>query len=296
MKIKLRDGPAILARVKKSSMLYCDLCGYRTKFPSYLKRHKLVHGCERQFACGLCGSKFKTSSAYYLHLREVHTSDKYVCQDCGASFTHKRVLDRHMLCHQQEKPIACTCCGYHCKRKQDLDQHMRNMHAGKPRQKRHEEIVAGIFCALQLKFTREFTVKVPTFAERKFARVDFHIEKPWGWLLWEVDETSHCGYRVSDECRRMDSIWGYFREHHPGMRLHVVRYNSHAYKQDGVIIRPTHEERAAAIEECLAHVPKSPFVITYLYYRSIGQRVAVTLDSGYTLQDHVRVPQNAIST
>ena len=140
-------------------------------------------------------------------------------------------------------------------------------------------------------FTREFTIRVCTFGARKSARIDFHISFPWGWLLFEVDEMAHSRhsrYSVSDECLRMAAIATYLRQTAPGLKLHIVRYNSHAYRQDGVVCKPTQEERVASIKESLAYVPETDFAITHLYYRSSGGRPAITLDPHYTLQQYVR--------
>ena len=195
-----------------------------------------------------------------------------------------------MLCHLDEKTIACGQCGYTCRRKQDLVRHVRAMHDSnhKAGRKRHDKFVASIFCTLQVTFTREFTVQVQTFAGRKSARIDFQISMPWGWLLFEVDEMAHCTYSITNECRRMAAVWNYLRQRSPRLRLHIVRYNSHAYRQDGVTVKPIQEERVESIKESLAYVPESDFVITYLYYRSAGDRPAITLDPEYTLQEHVR--------
>lgn len=274
-------------------MFCCYLCGYAAKFQSYLSRHMHVHSDARAYTCNNCGSKFKTQSAHLLHMRERHGGQgQYTCQICAAEFAQQRTLDRHMLCHGQEKPFACSQCGYTCRRKQDLVCHVAAMHdSSKARRKRHEELVAQLFCSLRVTFTREFTVRVCTFGSRKSARIDFQISFPWGWLLFEVDEYAHTRYSIQDECMRMAAIATYLRQSAPGLRLHIVRYNSHAFKKDGgVIVKPTQEERVASIKECLAYVPETDFVITYLYYRSNDGRPAITSDPEYTLQEYVRTP------
>ena len=275
---------------KKSQMICCQLCGYSTKFQSWFKRHLLTHDDVRTIICNECGSQFKTTSAYNLHVREKHgTNNTNVCQTCGLAFTQRRALERHLLCHSDDKPIACTHCGYRCKRKQDLDRHLRTMHsAGKARRKRHEEFLAGFFRTLQITFTREFTVKVDTFGGRRSARIDFFIPMSFGWLLFECDELQHSSYTVAHECQRMQAIWEHHRQRYPDERLHIVRYNSHAYKQDGTIVKPTQEERVASIKESLAYIPETKFVITYLYYRTTAGFPAVTLDPEYTLKEYVR--------
>ena len=67
-----------------------------------------------------------------------------------------------------------------------------------------------------------------------------------------------------------------------------MRFNPTAYKENGTVKKPTEDERAACIQECLAYVPESEFVITYLFYRHAEGQPAVTLDPDYTLQEYVR--------
>ena len=248
----------------------------------------LTHEEARRMVCIECGSLFKSTSALNLHVREKHNSSAHVCQTCGLEFTHRRALDRHMLCHSDVMHYGCTLCGYRCRRKQDLDRHTRAMHSGKVRRKRHEELLASFFNTLQITFTREFTVKEPTFGGRKFARIDFLIPMPWGWLLVECDEMQHCMYNISDECRRMTAIREYHRQRFNNDRLHILRYNSHNFKQDGIVKRPSADERTSSIRACLSYVPESDFVITYLFYRLVDSVPAVTLDPNFTLRDFVR--------
>jgi len=162
------------------------------------------------------------------------------------------------------------------------------MHSGKVRRKRHEEALASFFVTLGINFTREFVVKVATFSGRKSARVDFYIPMHWGSLLFEVDEMQHSSYNVLQECQRMDAIRKFHDQHYSDSSLHIVRYNSHAYKQDGEVKKPTQEERMAIIQDCLAYVPEGRFVITYVYYRAEHERVAISTHPEYTLQQYVR--------
>ena len=221
-------------------------------------------------------------------MREKHASCAHLCQTCGLEFTHKRALERHLLCHSDDKPIACTECGYTCKRKQDIARHMRAMHSGKVRRKRHEEFLASFFASLQVTFTREYTIKIATFDGRKSARIDFYIPMSWGFLLFECDEMQHSSYNVLHECQRMEAIRNFHDQRYSDSSLHLVRYNSHAYKQDGEVKKPTQQDRIATIHECLEYVPERRFVITYVYYRAEQGRVAIAAHPEYTLQQYVR--------
>ena len=205
-------------------------------------------------------------------------------------FTYRRVLERHLLCHEESKPISCSVCGYKCKRKQDLVRHTRAMHsADGPRRKTHEESIASIFISMHIAFTREFVIKASTFAGRKSARIDFYIQMRWGFLLFEVDEMQHSGYRVLHEVQRMEALRDYHFKHFPGMCVHIVRYNTHAWKQYGEIKKPTLAERLAKIQECLSYVPEERFVISYIFYRTHGGRLAISDHPDFLLRESIRV-------
>ena len=271
-------------------MYRCSLCSYTTRFFSYFQRHSFVHAPEKSIQCNLCGSRFKEKCAYRLHVKEKHGPNAHVCHICGQEFTYQRVLDRHMLCHDDNKPISCSVCGYTCKRRQDLIRHRKAMHsADKPRRKRHEDTVASIFVDLGVRFTREFVVNVRTFAERRSARIDFYIQTAWGFLLFEVDEMQHSSYRVLHEMQRMQALQEYHQQRYPDLYIHIVRYNSHAYKQDGEVKRPTLEDRAAKIRECLEYQPKEQFEISYVYYRTNSGTLAVSEHPEFILRQHARV-------
>ncbi len=265
----------------------CPLCSYSTRFPSWLSRHLLRHQDAKPYACK-CGIRFKTVSALNLHNKEIHSDTLYTCEICGFTCKQKRILDRHLLVHYEEKPIACDKCEYTCRRKQDLQIHMKCMHAGKPRRKRYEESIALFLGDLHLKYCREFVVKFQNVdANKKSARIDFCLPMSYGLCLLEVDELQHSNRGVDDECVRMARIWSEFARRNIG-RIHVIRYNPNAWKQNGYVIKPTAEERHDRLKESLLFEPKSDFVITYLFYRLADDVPAITLSPDYTLREHVR--------
>ena len=223
-------------------------------------------------------------------MKEKHGPRAHVCHICGLEFQYQRVLERHLLCHEDIKPFSCSTCGYKCKRKQDLRRHTRRMHsAGRPRRKRHEETIASIFVSMHIAFTREFVVKANTFAGRKSARIDFFLQMTWGFLFFEVDEWQHTGYRVSHEMLRMAAIRDHHFQRYPHLRIHIVRYNTHPWKQDGEIKKPTPAERLAKIQECLSYVPQARFEISYVFYRTVEGQLAISGHPEFTLQPYTRI-------
>ena len=271
-------------------MYSCSLCSYTTRFPSYLKRHSYVHIPEKPITCNLCCSKFKEECAYRLHMKDKHGPRDHVCHVCGMGFKYKRVFERHLLCHEESKPISCSVCGYKCKRKQDLIRHTRAMHsAERPRRKIHEENIASIFMSMHIAFTREFVIKANTFEGRKSARIDFYIQTHWGFVLFEVDEMQHSSRRVLHEMQRMEALRDYHLQRYPHLRVHIVRYNSHPWKQNGEVKKPTNEEREAKIQECLEYVPEEPFEISYVFYRTHCGRLAISDHPEFTLEQFTRI-------
>ena len=122
--------------------------------------------------------------------------------------------------------------------------------------------------SMHIAFTREFVIKANTFEGRKSARIDFYIQTHWGFVLFEVDEMQHSSYRVLHEMQRMVALRDFHFERYPHLRVHIVRYNTHLWKQDGEIKKPTPAERLAKIQECLSFVPEARTDISYVFYRT----------------------------
>ena len=117
------------------------------------------------------------------------------------------------------------------------------------------------------------------------------------------DPLQALGYRKSYVClavsgpfwglqtflQRMEALRDYHFKHFPGMRVHIVRYNTHAWKQDGEVQKPTHEERTAKIQECLEYVPQARFEISYCFYRTHCGRLVISDHPEFTLQQFTRI-------
>lgn len=67
----------------------CDLCDYKTKKASLLKRHHITHHqLERPFTCDECDKTFKHKRALTIHKTTKHTGDSngFKCNFCERSF------------------------------------------------------------------------------------------------------------------------------------------------------------------------------------------------------------------
>ena len=267
----------------------CPLCPYQARFAAWLRKHTTtVHERNhRPFVCDVCQASF-TSLSNLNHHRQIHGARQFACTMCDFTCTLKRVLDVHVRIHSDERPFKCDLCEYRTKRKSDLPIHCKCMHSKHaPRKKKREEDVALMFDSLSITYRREFMISFQRCA-RKYARLDFLIDVPFGWIILEVDERQHFQYQVSSECQRMALIFSEFSRRCQGS-LHIIRFNPDAYKgKDGRVIKSTQEERTEAIRKAIDHVPQAQFMITYLFYRSSDGWPEITSHPDYTLRQHVR--------
>ena len=277
-----------MASLSKTAMFSCPLCEYTTKYAAWMRKHATVHTQDhRPFWCEVCGSSFKLRSQLNYH-RRIHEEPSLACGICDFRCTQKWVLDVHMRTHSDERPFKCNFCEYTTKRKSDLTTHHKCMHTGRARKKRREEDVAHFFDTQSMRYVREFNLSF-TSRPRKYARLDFLLEVPFGWVIFEVDERQHSQYALSYECQRMASVLAEFTRMHEGKKLHIIRYNPDAFKGfHGLVIKPSQQERERAIRRAIEHVPDVHFTITYLFYRAIEGWPEIMYNEQYSLHEHVR--------
>ncbi len=268
-------------------MFCCAICPYKTDVAAWLRKHRVVHESERPFACDVCGRSFKLLSHLTTH-KQTHEQPSFVCSICDFRCRQKRILNTHMRTHSDERPFKCELCEYRTKRKSDLSIHRRCMHSSfAPRKKKREEVVARIFDTMSVRYQREFTIAFRG-CTRKYARVDFLIPKPFGWLIFEVDERMHSQYSLQYECQRMLLIFSDFSRRYPQGRLHIIRYCPDPFKDNGFVVKASLQERMNAIRAAVEHDPQDRFTISYLFYRSENGWPVVVNHADYTLRDHVR--------
>ena len=252
------------------------------RFPSYLRKHiRQVHSNERPFVCHCCGAAFKSVSALNLH-KQTHREECHVCDVCGFQTRLWRVFVVHRKVHE-DKQLSCPECNYMARRREDLRKHIMSLHRGRPRRKRYEEAVAQLLTTCQVPFVREHIIRYDG-GPRKFARIDFFWCSGDRAVLLECDEYAHMPTRhpVQYECIRM---WLSYKELlRKGFKsVHFIRYNPHATLD----VRPTPEERSAAIARAVDYVPDG-FAITYIFYHMLEQVPKITLSPDYTLKEYVR--------
>jgi hypothetical protein len=85
----------------------CDMCEFKTKFPSNLKKHKITVHEKVKKLCQFCNKGF-----IYLkeHIDTMHSKSKlYVCKHCNFSSVRLSGLRSHMKRKHSEPRVKQTC-------------------------------------------------------------------------------------------------------------------------------------------------------------------------------------------
>lgn len=104
-------------QLHKKDDIACDLCDYKTKKNSLLKRHKITHHQnEKPFSCEKCNHSFKHRQALSVHMRVKHREGdqlSYKCNFCDRSFksstnfyTHRKNRHPEELAAMKEQAEA----------------------------------------------------------------------------------------------------------------------------------------------------------------------------------------------
>ncbi|RZF40011.1 hypothetical protein LSTR_LSTR002414 [Laodelphax striatellus] len=113
---------------KKTVVLSCEVCEFKTSFKSKLKEHMNIHWKNKRFICEKCGNVFCSRNQLTEHLNYIHSDERnFSCEKCGQTFKAANVLNRHMACHSDEKNHQCHC-GQAYKLKSNLRRHQMVAH------------------------------------------------------------------------------------------------------------------------------------------------------------------------
>ncbi|KAJ8913667.1 hypothetical protein NQ315_007384 [Exocentrus adspersus] len=92
----------------------CDLCDYKAKQKSNLRRHMLIHkqpSAVEWFKCDLCNFKTKRRDYLKAHgLVHKHRSERYRCSVCGYDAKEKDTLKQHVLIHKHKSHAQWSEC------------------------------------------------------------------------------------------------------------------------------------------------------------------------------------------
>ena len=109
--------------------------------------------------------------------------------------------------------------------------------------------------------------KIPEGSCNKY-RPDFVIDCATHYIIVEVDEHQHSGYKCECEQGRMINI---AQDVGGGLPVYFIRYNPDTYKTKKGDIGSTnilarHNKLIRTIELCQAHIPQRLITVSYLFY------------------------------
>ena len=194
-----------------------------------------------------------------------------------------------MRSHTGEKPYKCTWegCDYACSTSGHLTSHFKANHTkeGIQRRKKQEERVAKALTEAGIEFEREVQVSFKCFkTDGHFSRIDFVIDMGSFKILLEVDEDQHSWYDVTCETRRMADIVTASRIQGVTRPLVFIRYNPHACRHDGKLIKKLKKDREAELVKRIKTMerPRQDLSIMYMYYDMEGDFPVVVRDPRYS--------------
>ena len=88
----------------------CEVCKQTFKTKRNMRRHLVIHTCEKSYECDICGKAFRRKFDWKRHTR-IHKGEKpYVCVICEKAFRSSGSLAEHNRIHTGEKPYECDIC------------------------------------------------------------------------------------------------------------------------------------------------------------------------------------------
>jgi len=281
----------------------CEVCGKKFAHSSSFVCHKRTHTDELPYKCDICGKSFKQSGSLQNHIR-THTDERpYVCQfpGCNKKFKQSGTLKDHMTTHYEERPFKCDYegCDWCFKVKSTLKKHFKHIHSseGIVKQKRQENMVSNLLKKNNIDFKREHTINFDCFykdSKKKFARIDFVIQKKSGIIFLEVDENQHSyGYEPSCDMKRMSHVISALSLEGNTLPITFVRFNPNHFKINGKATKLKQtDKRERLLKWIQDYSPDTnkPLQIVYMFYDTIDTNnelfVEVSLHPDY--HEHIR--------
>ena len=224
---------------------------------------------------------------------------RHICDHCQKEFKHASKLKQHKADVHDIDVTWHTCdqegCDKKFKQAGNLNRHMSSRHSAvyAARKKIQEERVrkALLGAGLGEWFQSDTMPPVGYFKREKridfecagvhsatrYAKIDFVVATPTGYVLLEVDENQHrFGYDndVSCDMRRMSQVFESVTmefECTNVPRLYWLRYNPNAWRIDGELQKVPKSTREAGLVRWLQGIEIArPLSIGYAYYNTTG--------------------------
>src|SRR3989338_8681352 len=258
---------------------------FGAKFPKDLATHlKFTHATDDIIPCTWegCGRLFKTPTGLRVHL-QTHTGERpHKCTQCDYSAKTAHDLNQHVLTHSSECKYKCDfpLCDFSAHQKSNYLRHFRSTHSEEAvrRQKVEEEKIARVLDAAAIEYRREAHIVFCEGGheeEKKFARLDFTVEKANVIIIISVDEYQHNAYLLSCEQRRISSVCAAIRTANDFRPIVWVRYNPHTFRINGNITSVCGREQALVeyIRSVCARADGghsyAPLSLVYMFYSCV---------------------------
>ena len=284
----------------------CDECGTTFTQKGKLTRHiKTQHSATPpSFACVQCDKTFTEKGNLNTHIKIKHSASppSFACDECGKTFTEKGNLKSHLAFAHDVGVVWHHCdadpdCDYKSKSGSALARHIQSMHArvfAQRKQEQEEKVRRALLDGGWQEYKLAETMPAVGFFRREkridfncakkaqpgalananqYARIDFVLGVPDGYVFLEVDEHQHrFGYdneSLSCDMKRMASVQESLavETNFDLPNLFWLRYNPHAHRVNGDLVKVPKAEREARLLAWLkAFAFAAPFGIGYAFY------------------------------
>lgn len=263
---------------------------------SALRRHMDSHS-QTQVQCSICNARMRPNSLLQ-HMKLQHGEDIPMlnCAFCDYTTKWKQGLSQHMMLSHDVGLVWNACdaapgeCDYQAKTIYRLHEHIRTQHTRvyAQRKKEQEERVrrALLDAGWQEWRLAEAMPPVGYFRREKrvdfkcaklesrdtYARIDFVLGVPGGFVFLEVDENQHrygYGAELSCDMKRMACVMESLavETNYDAPPIYWLRYNPHAWHVGGELRRVPKADREARLVAWLkAFACVAPFGIGYAFY------------------------------
>lgn len=284
----------------------CPECDAVFRHSNAVKNHiKMRHSAKPpSFACLVCNATFTRNSTLTKHAITQHGANppSFACPECGKTVTEKGNLKKHRALVHDVDVVWHVCdadpnCSFKAKTSTHLAKHIKNVHARVFAQRKQEQeekvrraLLDGGWEEHRLAeamppvgfFRREKRIDFNCAKKaqpgalktaNQYARIDFVLGVPDGYVFLEVDEHQHrFGYdndSLSCDMKRMASVMESLavETDYNLPNVYWLRFNPHAHRANGDLVKVPKAERERRLLAWLeAFAFAAPLGIGYAFY------------------------------